>query len=201
MRAARVCVCVARRSVCCFLLSVPWPATAPSCLQATHTRRPGPASPLPRNAAGWRPLQGGRAAGVAGGRRGRPHVQPEGGGAAQHAGRLLARDARQGVRCDRVVRVRARLAGRGRASAERRLAGHVGACRRVPQHPGGPLIYVAAGKDCTQLFDAYHPLRVRRVWSALWRAAHSWLRACARKTALCAPACAVACCPSTASAT
>ena len=33
---------------------------------------------------------------------------------------------------------------------------------RVPLHPGGPLIYVAAGKDCTQLFDAYHPLHVRR---------------------------------------
>ena len=36
-------------------------------------------------------------------------------------------------------------------------------CFRVPLHPGGPLIYVAAGKDCTQLFDAYHPLHVRRV--------------------------------------
>jgi hypothetical protein len=36
------------------------------------------------------------------------------------------------------------------------------ALRRVPTHPGGPLIYVAAGKDCTHLFDSYHPLRVRR---------------------------------------
>ena len=94
------------------------------------------------------------------------------------------------------------LRGRGRAPAERRPAGHVGACRRVPQHPGGPLIYVAAGKDCTQLFDAYHPLRVRRVWSASWRAARSRLRACAaRANCSLRPACAAACCPSTASAT
>ena len=33
----------------------------------------------------------------------------------------------------------------------------------MPHHPGGPLIYVAAGKDCTQLFESYHPLAVRRV--------------------------------------
>jgi len=31
----------------------------------------------------------------------------------------------------------------------------------VPQHPGGALIYVSAGKDCTQLFDSYHPLYAR----------------------------------------
>ncbi|MCO5586961.1 hypothetical protein L7F22_040906 [Adiantum nelumboides] len=31
----------------------------------------------------------------------------------------------------------------------------------IPYHPGGPLIYVNAGRDCTQLFDAYHPLCVR----------------------------------------
>eukprot|EP00250_Pteridium_aquilinum_P005328 c15439_g1_i1 orf=576-2006(-) len=31
----------------------------------------------------------------------------------------------------------------------------------VPYHPGGSLIYVNAGRDCTQLFDAYHPLCVR----------------------------------------
>lgn len=31
----------------------------------------------------------------------------------------------------------------------------------VPNHPGGPLIYVKAGKDCTQLFDSYHPLSAR----------------------------------------
>ena len=57
----------------------------------------------------------------------------------------------------------------------------------MPQHPGGPLIYVAAGKDCTQLFDAYHPLRVRRVWSALWRSARSWLRGLAPAKLLSAP--------------
>ena len=33
--------------------------------------------------------------------------------------------------------------------------------RRVPKHPGGALIYEAAGKDCTALFDSYHPLAVR----------------------------------------
>ncbi len=31
----------------------------------------------------------------------------------------------------------------------------------VPKHPGGPLVYVHAGKDCTQLFDSYHPLSAR----------------------------------------
>lgn len=31
----------------------------------------------------------------------------------------------------------------------------------VPKHPGGALIYINAGKDCTQLFDSYHPLYVR----------------------------------------
>ena len=33
----------------------------------------------------------------------------------------------------------------------------------VPQHPGGALIYINAGKDCTQLFDSYHPLYVRYI--------------------------------------
>ncbi|KAL3153887.1 hypothetical protein ABBQ32_013456 [Trebouxia sp. C0010 RCD-2024] len=33
----------------------------------------------------------------------------------------------------------------------------------VPRHPGGALIYINAGKDCTQLFDSYHPLYVRAV--------------------------------------
>ena len=31
----------------------------------------------------------------------------------------------------------------------------------VPKHPGGALIYINAGKDCTQLFDSYHPLYVK----------------------------------------
>ena len=31
----------------------------------------------------------------------------------------------------------------------------------VPRHPGGNLITVKAGKDITQLFDAYHPLAAR----------------------------------------
>ena len=31
----------------------------------------------------------------------------------------------------------------------------------MPKHPGGALIYEAAGKDCTALFDSYHPLAVR----------------------------------------
>ena len=31
----------------------------------------------------------------------------------------------------------------------------------VPLHPGGSLIYVRAGGDCSQLFDAYHPLSAR----------------------------------------
>lgn len=35
----------------------------------------------------------------------------------------------------------------------------------VPKHPGGALIYINAGKDCTQLFDSYHPLYVRCVTS------------------------------------
>ena len=35
----------------------------------------------------------------------------------------------------------------------------------VPQHPGGALIYINAGKDCTQLFDSYHPLYVRYVYT------------------------------------
>jgi acyl-lipid (8-3)-desaturase len=26
----------------------------------------------------------------------------------------------------------------------------------VPSHPGGALIYVKAGGDCSQLFDSYH---------------------------------------------
>lgn len=29
----------------------------------------------------------------------------------------------------------------------------------VPRHPGGNMIYVKAGGDCSQLFDSYHPLR------------------------------------------
>lgn len=33
----------------------------------------------------------------------------------------------------------------------------------VPQHPGGALIYINAGKECTQLFDSYHPLYVRYI--------------------------------------
>lgn len=33
----------------------------------------------------------------------------------------------------------------------------------IPHHPGGPLIYVNAGKDSTQLFDSYHPLYVRKM--------------------------------------
>lgn len=37
----------------------------------------------------------------------------------------------------------------------------------VPKHPGGDLIFVKAGKDCTQLFDSYHPLSARRVLSWL----------------------------------
>ncbi len=32
---------------------------------------------------------------------------------------------------------------------------------RVPKHPGGSLIHVKAGQDCTQLFESYHPLYVR----------------------------------------
>lgn len=33
----------------------------------------------------------------------------------------------------------------------------------VPSHPGGAMIYVKAGGDCSQLFDAYHPIRARKV--------------------------------------
>ncbi|KAG0568065.1 hypothetical protein KC19_7G183900 [Ceratodon purpureus] len=35
--------------------------------------------------------------------------------------------------------------------------------RWVPNHPGGSLIHVKAGQDCTQLFDSYHPLYVRNM--------------------------------------
>ena len=31
----------------------------------------------------------------------------------------------------------------------------------MPHHPGGPLIHVHAGRDCTHLFDSYHPLYVQ----------------------------------------
>ena len=31
----------------------------------------------------------------------------------------------------------------------------------VPRHPGGSLIHLKAGGDCSQLFDAYHPLSAR----------------------------------------
>eukprot|EP00873_Tetraselmis_striata_P024749 jgi/Tetstr1/445013/TSEL_032821.t1 len=33
----------------------------------------------------------------------------------------------------------------------------------APKHPGGDLLFVKAGGDCTQLFDSYHPLSARRV--------------------------------------
>ena len=33
----------------------------------------------------------------------------------------------------------------------------------VPKHPGGALIYVKAGGDCSQLFDSYHPHSASRV--------------------------------------
>ena len=33
----------------------------------------------------------------------------------------------------------------------------------VPRHPGGNMIWVKAGGDCTQLFDSYHPLRTQMV--------------------------------------
>jgi cytochrome b involved in lipid metabolism len=26
----------------------------------------------------------------------------------------------------------------------------------IPEHPGGAMIYVKAGGDCSQLFDSYH---------------------------------------------
>ena len=31
----------------------------------------------------------------------------------------------------------------------------------VPRHPGGDMIFVKAGRDCTHLFDSYHPLSTR----------------------------------------
>ena len=31
----------------------------------------------------------------------------------------------------------------------------------VPRHPGGSLIHVRSGEDCSYLFDAYHPLSAR----------------------------------------
>jgi len=49
--------------------------------------------------------------------------------------------------------------------------------RWVPHHPGGPLIYVAAGKDCTQLFESYHPLAVSGLLPTSAWASCSWLRA------------------------
>lgn len=33
----------------------------------------------------------------------------------------------------------------------------------VPRHPGGAMIYVKAGGECTQLFNSYHPEKARRV--------------------------------------
>jgi fatty acid desaturase len=33
----------------------------------------------------------------------------------------------------------------------------------VPKHPGGSLIYVKAGYECTQLFESYHPLYVSKM--------------------------------------
>jgi len=33
----------------------------------------------------------------------------------------------------------------------------------VPKHPGGSIIFVKAGRDCTQLFESYHPLYVRKM--------------------------------------
>ena len=33
--------------------------------------------------------------------------------------------------------------------------------RWVQHHPGGTLIYVRAGEDCSYLFDAYHPVSAR----------------------------------------
>ena len=35
--------------------------------------------------------------------------------------------------------------------------------RWVPHHPGGSMIFVRAGGDCSQLFDSYHPLATRCV--------------------------------------
>ena len=31
----------------------------------------------------------------------------------------------------------------------------------IRRHPGGDLLLVKAGRDCTQLFDSYHPLSAR----------------------------------------
>ena len=31
----------------------------------------------------------------------------------------------------------------------------------IRRHPGGELLLVKAGRDCTQLFDSYHPLSAR----------------------------------------
>ena len=31
----------------------------------------------------------------------------------------------------------------------------------VRRHPGGDLLLVKAGRDCTQLFDSYHPVSAR----------------------------------------
>ena len=31
----------------------------------------------------------------------------------------------------------------------------------VPRHPGGNMIWVKAGGDCTQLFDSYHPVKTK----------------------------------------
>ena len=31
----------------------------------------------------------------------------------------------------------------------------------VPNHPGGSMIFVRAGGDCSQLFDSYHPVTTR----------------------------------------
>ena len=31
----------------------------------------------------------------------------------------------------------------------------------VPRHPGGAMIYVKAGGECSQLFDGYHSARAR----------------------------------------
>lgn len=41
--------------------------------------------------------------------------------------------------------------------------------RWVPHHPGGSMIFVRVGGDCSQLFDSYHPLTTRCVlcWSPL----------------------------------
>nr|CAQ30478.1 Acyl-CoA dependent delta5-desaturase [Mantoniella squamata] len=33
----------------------------------------------------------------------------------------------------------------------------------VPRHPGGNMIWVKAGGDCTQLFDSYHPIKTQAV--------------------------------------